>query len=428
MMASTDFSTRCYEQIKEADDIQEQDIEWALNKFKDFLSTSGEGRGDSRKFRYMSDLKTMMKFNDFSFHDWKDDEETREKVRSILAQIERSDYRNGDKEYAPKTKQSYFNTVKRVIESHDIDPENTELLPQNWSPNTSETEASNIRPGDLPSPEEMKKLLRGIEAQSKSSVQLRNTAFFLLLWDTGARFGEADSIEMGSVHVEGKKVTLEIPGNKDSNDRPDLEIFQGRKTLKDWIMQHPDRDNPDAKLFPNMRDSERSLPYNSTKRVMVKARSSKGLDFTIKQQPYHIFRKASTTFYVVNDILSAEKVFDRQGKSVDATLPTYLKMALSDVDASAAEGFGLDGEERSSDGHMKAPPLMPQDCTSCGERNRCYREITELPESEMPKNISEENISEEGLVDMEISAKVGVKAAKNPDKTLNQIKNEVLKP
>jgi len=113
----------------------------------------------SRKFRYMSDLKTMMKFNDFSFHDWKDDEETREKVRSILAQIERSDYRNGDKEYAPKTKQSYFNTVKRVIESHDIDPENTELLPQNWSPNTSETEASNIRPGDLPSPEEMKKLL-----------------------------------------------------------------------------------------------------------------------------------------------------------------------------------------------------------------------------------------------------------------------------
>ena len=392
-MASTDFSSRlkrCKEQIRENKDITQENTEWALNTFKNFLATSGEKRGDSRKFRYMSDLKTMMKYNDFSFHDWKDDEETRKKVRTLLAQIEESDYKKGDNEYAAKTKQSYHNTVKRVIESHDIDPDNTKLLPQNWSPNTSETEASNIRPDALPSPKQMKKLLRGIEAKSKSNVALRNVAFFLTLWDTGARFGEADQIKMKSVNVQGKQVKLEIPGNKESSDRPDLEIFQGRKTLKDWIQQHPDRDNPEAKLFPNSRDTEKSLPYNSVKRTMLKARAGEGLDFKVEGQPFHIFRKANTTYYVVNDILSAEKVFDRQGKAVDATLPTYLKMALTDIDADAAEGFGLDSDERDTDSHMKAPPLLPQKCTSCGRENRCYKEIceacgTELPESEMPK-------------------------------------------
>jgi len=402
-MSSTDFDERlerCKEQIRENEEISGENTEWALNQFKNFLATSGEKRGDSRKFRYMSDLKTMMKYNDFSFHDWKDDEETRKKVRALLAQIEESNYKKGDKGYAAKTKQSYHNTVKRVIESHDIDPDNTKLLPQNWSPNTSKTEASNIRPDELPNPEQMKKLLRGIEAKSSSSVALRNVAFFLTLWDTGARFGEADSIKMESVSVQGKQVKLEIPGNKESSDRPDLEIFQGRKTLKDWIQQHPDRDNPEAKLFPNSRDTEKTLPYNGVKRTMLKARAGQGLDFTVEGQPFHIFRKANTTYYVVNDILSAEKVFDRQGKAVDATLPTYLKMALTDIDADAAEGFGLDSEDRQTDSHMKAPPLLPQTCKSCGRENRCYKEIceacgTELPESEMPKNITDQDEKEQ---------------------------------
>lgn len=87
-------------------------------------------------------------------------------------------------------------------------------------------------------------------------------------------------------------------------------------------------------------------------------------------------------------------------------MPTYLKMAMQDVDSTAAEGFGLDTETRENDHRMKQPALLPQECRSCGKENRCINETcsscgTELPENTLPKGenfeTSEEDLQVERL-------------------------------
>jgi hypothetical protein len=136
------------------------------------------------------------------------------------------------------------------------------------------------------------------------------------------------------------------------------------------------------------------------------------------------------TFHIVNEFASWEQICKWHGKKTDATKPDYLKMALSDVDASVAANMGVsDGVDRNRDNRMLGKPLLPLECVGCGRQNPCFEEVCtlcgeNLPETEMPDHLQHED--REDLVDIDLSAKIGAKAAMNPDKSINEIKNEVL--
>ncbi|MFB6200151.1 MAG: hypothetical protein ABEJ83_04680, partial [Candidatus Nanohaloarchaea archaeon] len=170
--------------------------------------------------------------------------------------------------------------------------------------------------------------------------------------------------------------------------------------------------DPEAYLFPpsknNQHHDEESRFYTFSSRSPIRrkihqARRKAELDLKTENEPFHIFRKAMTTFYVVNEVLSWEQVCERQGKSPDGTMPTYLKMAMQDIDSSAAEGFGLDKEKREMEHRMKASALLPRKCRECGTENQCINEVCsdcgkELPEAEMPDG---EAFEDEEPVDQE---------------------------
>jgi len=168
------------------------------------------------------------------------------------------------------------------------------------------------------------------------------------------------------------------------------------------LEQHGKKEDGEAFLFPNTYFNEWYTPIqqDNFKEKAKQAVKAADLDFKVFGEPNHIFRKAMSTYYVVNDILSWPEVCERQGKAPDNTMPDYLKMALNDLDAKAAKGFGLSDEGRESEHRMIGRGLLPQECRGCGRLNHCYRENCsycggELEHNQMPKGTGEGELDSE---------------------------------
>ncbi|MFB6215479.1 MAG: tyrosine-type recombinase/integrase, partial [Candidatus Aenigmatarchaeota archaeon] len=179
---------------------------------------------------------------------------------------------------------------------------------------------------------------RKIEENGKPVISLRNTALLVFLWDTGARIGEALQTQLKHVEVKNGKVWVEVQGNKSSDDRK-VRIFQGAQTLKDWYSNgHPvstPAQRGEAYLFPVMwpkTDVSKPVGYRTvTKKIFKKAfrrlKKSGEVSCDISGEPNHIWRKAMTTFYRVNEWAGYDKILKRQGKSIsNPTLPEYLRL------------------------------------------------------------------------------------------------------
>jgi len=162
---------------------------------------------------------------------------------------------------------------------------------------------------------------------------------------------------------------------------------------------------------------------------MTQAKAAADLDFKTWGEPFHIFRKAMSTFYVVNDVLSWSEVCERQRTSVDSRKPDYLLQAMSDVDASAAQGFGIKENGDGIEGHMKGDPLLPVDCPSCERRNHCLRETCsvcghELPSSELPKGEILEDEEPEEAASKAAMQRIAEIVEQNPE-VIEQLEDEV---
>jgi len=321
----------------------------------------------------------------------------------IVDNIQDSKYKRTNGELTERNKRGQWTAWKRMLQTLGLETGDHKKYvpsPVKFSSNPEKIDTrANTSPQDLPNTRQMKKFLQTLGQASENQTALRNQALILLIWDTGTRKGETLPIKMKQVSVKGNRVKIEVKGNKKSSDRR-IEIFQGRQTLKKYIEQHPKKNDPEAYLFYNVRENKyyTELSQHPLRRKIHHARDKADIDFKTLGEPFHIFRKAMTTYYVVNKILSWEEVCERQGKSPDGTMPTYLKMAMEDVDTAAAEGFGLERDLK-TESHMKTPPLMPLQCRECGELNKCFHETcsscgTTLPEAEMPDNLQEADTEE----------------------------------
>lgn len=386
------------EKIRESD-LPEGDKEFLLNDYLNYQKRAGAEKQSTQE-RYLRRLKKILEQKDISMAEVKEmaDDELKQFNHDFVDEIQDSYFKKNSGDLSKRNKRGYWNVWKRALETLGKSTEKRkDYIPNKVQFSTDRSKVQgrvNTSPQDLPTPRQMKTFLRKMKEISQLT-GLRNQALLMLIWDTGARAEEALTIQMKHVSVQQDRLKVKIRGNKRSSDRR-VEIFQGRKLLVDYIQQHPKKNDPEAYLFPpsknNQHHDETSRFYTFSSRAPIRrkihqARRKAELDFKTENEPFHIFRKAMTTFYVVNEVLSWEQVCERQGKSPE--MPTYLKMAMQDIDSSAAEGFGLDKEKREMEHRMKAPALLPRKCRECGKENKCINEVCqdcgkELPESEMP--------------------------------------------
>lgn len=312
--------------------------------------------------------------------------------KTIRNQIQRSKYKKKNGEYAARTKKDYWTAWKYLLKHfHNIDVENSSEMPSvNFSSDTDNVDKqADTRPEDLPTPDQMRKLLKTIQLVSRGPVADRNAAYYLLMWDLGTRKGETLPIKFKDIDVQDDKVRFYIHGNKTSDSRW-VRLFQGEEFIRNFIKNHPKRGDDDAYLFSKKDGGQ--VSGNQLKSKMIQAKQQADLSFKTYGEPNHIFRKGMNTYYIVNNILSWEEVCKRLGKSPDSTKPDYLLMAIEDVELSAAQGFGLETSEIQRDGRMMQPPLLPQKCRE-GHKNHCLRENcsqcgAELETNQMPQNMN----------------------------------------
>ncbi|MFB6199588.1 MAG: tyrosine-type recombinase/integrase [Candidatus Nanohaloarchaea archaeon] len=396
-------------EIQNSSKLTEKEKEWATEDYLKYQERSG-AESPSTQERYLRWIKRILEDSDFNVNQLQEmtDQELSDVNEEIVDKIQSSHYREEDGDLVKRNKRGYWTAWKRALETVGLSSQPHEDYipsPVKWTEDEEKVQRqANTAPGDLPNPDQLQEFLKTLEAVSSKEVALRNKALVLFIWDAGTRIGETLPLQMKQISVNGDRLHVKVEGNKKAENRR-IEIFQGKQTLIDYIENHPRRNDPEAYLFCALKDSKYHtvMEKDPLRKKIHQAKEKADVDFKTYGEPFHIFRKAMTTYYVVNEILTWEEVCERQGKSPDSTMPTYLKMAMQDIDSSAAEGFGLDNEEREMEHRMRAAALLSQGCQSCGKQNHAYRETcqdcgTQLPEGEMPGG---EAFEQEEVVDQE---------------------------
>jgi integrase len=404
--------------------------EWILTHYKAELRRSGaQARGTQAN--YLKALrKILVKETQLQLEEIKEmnSEELLQLNKEIADNIQNSKYRNSNGEDGKRRKRQYWSSWKNMLETlgHSTDPYQKHMPKVEWIGNKKDKDPV-TRPDEIPNRNQIKKFIEKLGEKSRGHVALRNQALALLLWDKGPRIGEALSIKLKHVSVTGAQVEIHIPGNKKSSDRT-VPVYQGRKTLKDWIQKHPYRGNSEAYLFPVLQKEKPETQLNPQSSLSTKFHScASDLDFKTRNEPFHIFRKGMVSSHFINGWASWEKICKWHGKKNDSTKPDYLKLLMEDVNRSVGENMGVDPEAipESSDDSMKAPPLKPVKCPGCDYLNRCIGEVcsgcgTELPESSMPDNL--ETDTEKQLSRTEKLAEL---LEQNPVKALQKLEEEL---
>jgi len=414
------------EKIKDSETINQETKDFLT---KDYLNEVKRSGADSKKTQeiYLRRLKRILDHQNLEKKQVEkmNEEELGQLNDDIVENVQDSEYKKTAGDFIVRTKRGFWGSWKRMLQTLGLDTsEHQDYMPVNVQFSSERTETDRKKKTtaeDLPDREQVKQFLKTLKTVSSEGTALRNQALVGLLWDTGPRIGEVieddeiQTIRMEQVHVSNDRIHIKFKSNKnkteqerEENDRR-VEIFQCRKILQEYIEQHPKRNDPDAFLFPpgknNQHHSDDSRFYTSTskspiRRKIHQTRRKAELEFKTKREPFHIFRKGMITYYVMNEVLSWEKVCERTGKDPSSTMPTYLKMAMSDINAQAAEGFGLDRDTRNDEHRMIGPPLLPIKCSSCEKENKCTKENCTscghtLPDAEMPDNLETEIIEEE---------------------------------
>lgn len=401
--------------IQNHEQITEQDKKWVTQDFLKYCKRTGAQK-DATQANYLAAIeKIVTQHTDLNISqlDELDEEQLTKLNEQVADNIQDSQYRKTQGETCQRGKRHLWTTWKKALETHGITTSRHEpYMPKvKFTTNKGKVNSqANTKPEDLPTPSQTKEFVRKLGETSGESVKLRNQALILLLWDKGLRIGEALRLKMKNVDVNSNGQlhidVTETVRNKKSKPR-DFEVLQGRKTLIDYIQQHPGKKDDEAYLFAKLKHEElyTELSKKPLRRKIHQTRSQGNFSFKTEGEPFHIFRKAMKTSHIVNEWATWEQICTWVGKKDDGTKPDYVKIATSDVDASVAEKMGARLDlEAEGDSRMLGDPLLPKNCSSCDRLNRCYVDTCqycggELPDSQMPKNKEqdEEEIAHEKL-------------------------------
>jgi len=76
----------------------------------------------------------------------------------------------------------------------------------------------------------------------------RDKAIIMVLFESGTRISEFLNIRLRNIEEKGTYLSLRIEVSKTFPRT--VMVYRSKRYITDWLKEHPDRDNPDAQLFP----------------------------------------------------------------------------------------------------------------------------------------------------------------------------------
>jgi len=196
---------------------------------------AAEGIGESQQQRYIYAWKTIL--NKFATDDFRIQGASEEKLKTLVATLNRSDY-------AEATKHKFRCAIKKLykIDNGGEHPEKVEFFSVHKS-----RKPSSVSREDLLTEDELNRLLRNF-------TNTRDRAFTYTLYESAARPGELLSRNIGDFTSNSKGDFIYLEGSKYTPDRTNQLVRSGR-TLREWIASHPlggelgNIDDPSAPLW-----------------------------------------------------------------------------------------------------------------------------------------------------------------------------------
>lgn len=306
-----------------------------IERFK--TSCYAEGLGKLRVDKYAYTLKklSLMLNKDF-------DKVTKQDIINLVSIIER-------KEWTDWTKHDYKVCIKKFYKwlkgKEDEYPKEVKWI------KTTVKKRNGKLPEGLLTEEDVKKL---IDSASNS----RDKALISVLYESGCRAGEVLSLKLKNIEFDKYGSVIMVNGKTGMRR---ARLVNSTPYLRDWINDHPHKENPDFPLWIVMTNNrKKGIIYTTLRHILERI----GERANIKKyvNPHH-FRHSRATFLANH--LTESQLNEYLGWVQGSGMPSiYVHMSGRDVDKAVKKMYGLVEEE-----DKKESILAPKSCPRCNEIN-----------------------------------------------------------
>ncbi len=199
-----------------------------------------------------------------------------------------------------------------------------------------------VQPSDLITKEEVDKLYRACNNP-------REKAIMALLLDSGMRIGALGSLRIKNIEFNQYGAILYLNKTSQSNKTTPLKgipITWSTGYLNQWLAMHPDRNNPEAPLWVNMkgRDRGKAMSYNTIRKALSDVAERSGVKKRIHP---HLFRHTAITGWILEKFTEQE-VKHRAGwsKSNRRMFDVYGNFTDQEINKSIYAHYGLAAAEK----------------------------------------------------------------------------------
>jgi integrase/ribosomal protein L40E len=198
-----------------------------------------------------------------------------------------------------------------------------------------------------------------VEKLANATTNPRDKALILVLYESGCRIGELLYLKLKNVQFDNYGGVLLVNGKTGSRR---VRVIASVQVLGQWLQEHPDRDNPNAPLWPSRLGRYEPIPvsYPSILAMLHRTRKASG----VKKRIYpHLFRHSRATALASKLTEAQMKEYFGWTQCSDMAA-IYVHLSGRDVDSTLLQMYSL--KEQPVE---KEPKLDVKICHRCKERN-----------------------------------------------------------
>jgi len=265
---------------------------------------------------------------------------TQEDIKKVVAEIERAQLADSSKSELRMCLKKFYKWMKG---SDEYPPE------VRWIKVKRKRNSKVKIPEELLTPDEIKGMI-------ESTTNVRDRALVAVLYESGCRIGEILSLKIRNVTFDQHGGILSVPHFCKTGTRR-VRIVLSVPYLTEWLNKHPDKDNPEAYLWPGRKSI---LSHTRARHILVTLAKRAG----IKKRIFpHLFRHSRAT-YLANFLTEAQ-MKEYFGWVQDSDMASvYVHLSGRDVDRAILKLHGIEREDTQED-----QPLSPRPCPRCGKTN-----------------------------------------------------------
>ena len=260
-------------------------------------------------------------------------------IIDLVAELESHKYAHSTKQEMKITLRKFFKWLRGTEEY----PEEVRWIKCHRTLN------NNKLPEDMLTEDEVKLLINTAD-------NARDKALIAVLYDSGCRIGELLSLKMKHIKFDYQSAVILVDGKTGMRR---VRIIASAPYLKEWIDEHPHKDDPDASIWI-LENKNKELNHSDIKRILRKIRKLSGIKKRINA---HNFRHSRATFLA--DYLTDSQMKEFFGWVQSSKMASvYIHMSGKNLDKAL---FKLNGIEDNENEKKEETDFKSKKCSRCGE-------------------------------------------------------------